>query len=129
VNLYHITTRQQWIEASRQGRYVPPSLAEEGFIHCSTSRQILPVARQFYQGQRGLVLLVVDPARLVSEVKWERPSGGSAPGGLSESDTFPHIYGPIDIYAVLQALDFEPNGEGEFSLPPGLMQNGAAGPA
>ena len=53
VNVYHITTRTAWIAATRNGIYEAPSLASAGFIHCSTSAQVLPVARQFYAGTVG----------------------------------------------------------------------------
>ena len=115
VNIYHITSRKAWIDATRSGSYTPPSLTSEGFIHCSTATQILPVARQFYRGQTGLVLLVIDTRRLTVEVKWER---SAPPQGLPEESAFPHVYGRIGLDAVVQTIDFEPNGDGEFQLPP-----------
>jgi uncharacterized protein (DUF952 family) len=72
------------------------------------------VARQFYAGQTGLVLLVVDTRRLKADLKWER---AAAPEGLMEEATFPHVYGPIELEAVVQMLDFEPDAAGEFGLP------------
>jgi len=53
VNIYHITSRSAWIDATRSGVYIAPSLQAEGFIHCSTATQILPVARQFYTVRSG----------------------------------------------------------------------------
>ncbi len=120
MNIFHITTRKAWIDATRLGRYSAPSLATDGLIHASTLKQILPVAAQFYRGQTGLVLLELDPKRLTSELKWEPPTGGGPPPGVPEGDAFPHIYGPINIDAVVQVLDFNANEGGEFSLPPAL---------
>ena len=122
MNIYHITTRKAWIDATRSGSYTAASLEAEGFIHCSTAAQLLPVARQFYRGQAGLVLLVIDTRRLSAEVKWER---AAALEGVSEVATFPHVYGPIGLEAVVQSIDFEPNGDGEFSLPPLPAENGS----
>lgn len=34
--IYHITTREQWVEAQKLGHYDSDTLATEGFIHCST---------------------------------------------------------------------------------------------
>lgn len=124
MNILHITSRKQWIEATRAGEYSAPSLATEGFIHGSTIRQVLPVAAQFYKGQSGLVLLEIDPKRLVSELKWELPSGGGPPPGVPEGEAFPHIYGPINLEAVVQVLDFEPGENGEFLLPAALNPGG-----
>ena len=93
--IYHITTRTEWNEAGEHGDYRSPSLETEGFIHCSTISQVLPVAEKYYSGQSGLLLLVIDETLLSSDLKWEPPSGGAPPSGVPEGDSFPHIYGPI----------------------------------
>ncbi len=114
---FHITTRGAWQAAQARGKYAAPSLAREGFIHCSTEAQVIPVANAFYRGQSGLILLAVDETRLKSEVRWEAPAGPPAEG-ISESDKFPHIYGPLNVQAVVQALDLEPDPAGLFTFPP-----------
>lgn len=116
MNIYHIASRKAWIDATRNGSYTTPSLEIEGFIHCSTAAQVLPVARRFYVGQTGLVLLVIDTRRLMAEVRWER---SVPPEGITEGATFPHVYGEIELDAVMRCIDFEPNGDGEFELPAG----------
>jgi uncharacterized protein (DUF952 family) len=115
--IYHITSQNDWQAAQAAGEYRAPSLATEGFIHCSTLSQVLPVAENFYQGQSGLVALVVDPAQLSSDLKWEPPSGGTPPPGVPDGELFPHIYGPINFDAVVRVLDLESNSDGEFTLP------------
>ncbi len=121
MNLVHITSRLAWNEAARLGCYAPSSLESEGFIHCSSVDQVAPVAARFYRGQSGLVLLVVDPQRLTSPLKWEGAADGSPPPGVKADALFPHIYGPLNLDAVVQVLDFEPDSNGEFSLPAGLL--------
>ena len=103
------------------GQYVAPSLKSAGFIHCSTITQALPVAEQYYKGQSGLVLLVIDPARLASDLKWEPPSEGAPPPGVRTGESFPHIYGPINLDAIVQTLDLAIGPDGHFALPPGLV--------
>ena len=120
MNVYHITTRKAWIAATRSGVCEAPSLASAGFIHCSTSAQVLPVARQFYAGQSGLVLLAIDPSRLASVLKWEPAADGPVPAGIPATQRFPHVYGPINLEAVVRVLDFEPDANGEFTAP-GLL--------
>ena len=115
--ILHITSRKEWLAAQQSGAYRAPSLEKEGFIHCSTDKQILSVANAFYRGQKGLVLLVIDEARLRPEVRWEAPAGMPA-DGISRSDRFPHIYGPLNTDAVISVLDFEPDSAGTFVLPP-----------
>lgn len=123
MNILHITTRKAWIDATRLGQYSAASLQSEGFIHASTVSQLVPVATKFYKDQSGLVLLEIDPKRLTSEVKWEKPTGGPPPG-VPEDDAFPHIYGPINLDAVVQVLDLERGPNGEFSVPPSLNHGG-----
>ena len=115
--IFHITSREAWNVAQHQGQYSAPSLMSEGFIHCSTRTQVLPVAEKFYKGQTGLMLLVIDSTRLSSGLKWEAPFDGVPLPGASASETFPHIYGPINLDAVVQVLDLESTAGGKVVLP------------
>ena len=114
--ILHITTRAAWDEAQTHGEYTAPSLSIEGFIHCSTRSQVLPVAENFYKGQKALVLLVIDTALLSSALQWEAPSEHIPHVGVPEGEKFPHIYGPINLNAVVKVVDFEENEIGEFTL-------------
>lgn len=115
--ILHITSKGEWLAARQRGEYTAPSLETEGFIHCSTEKQVLHVANAFYRGKHDLLLLVLDEAKLKPELKWEAPAGPSA-AGISESDSFPHIFGPINLTAVASVLDFEPDPvSGTFILP------------
>ena len=115
--ILHITSRAEWKDAQQRGEYVAPSLQTEGFIHCSTEKQVAHVANAFYRGQNDLVLLNIDEAKLKPELKWEAPAGPPAPG-ISDSDSFPHIFGPINIDAVASVLDFAVDpASGTFSPP------------
>jgi uncharacterized protein (DUF952 family) len=114
--IYHITTPRAWRDALRRGDYRNESLETEGFIHCSTSAQIVPVADLLYQGGGRLYLLKIDPALLSADLKWEPPAGQTPPGIL-DGDLFPHIYGPLNLDAVVKIFDFEANPEGKYTLP------------
>jgi uncharacterized protein (DUF952 family) len=114
--ILHITSKVEWLEAQQRGEYIAPSLKTEGFIHCSTEKQVLHVANAFYRGRNDLVLLKLDEAKLKPELKWEPPAGPRFPGH-SDSDLFPHIFGPINLTAVASVLDFEPDSAGMFILP------------
>jgi uncharacterized protein (DUF952 family) len=115
--IYHITSRSAWGEAHQSGEYRAESLESEGFIHCSTEAQVLPVIEKFYMGQPDLLLLMIDPALLTSDLKWEPPSGGAPPPGVPEGDLFPHIYGPLNLEAVVKAVDLESKPDGNYNLP------------
>lgn len=115
--ILHITTKKEWLAAKERGEYRAPSLDTEGFIHCSTEKQVAHVANAFYRGQKNLVLLVIDETRIKPEVRWEAPAGNPA-AGISSSDLFPHIYGAINLDAVASVADFPPGADGTFTLPP-----------
>jgi len=115
--IYHLTSRQAWSEAQSHNDYRAESLASEGFIHCSTEMQVLPVAEKYYKGQSDILLLKIDPALLSSELRWEPPSGGAPPPGVPEGDLFPHIYGPINVDAVVKVYDLQLNPDGSYQTP------------
>ena len=108
--LFHITERAVWERQQGSGEYRAASLETEGFIHLSTPAQIVETANRFFRRQAGLVLLVIDPARLTSPVRWE-PAPDRA-GAL-----FPHLYGPLNVEAVRRVVSFAPNANGTFALP------------
>ncbi|HSG15892.1 MAG TPA: DUF952 domain-containing protein [Anaerolineae bacterium] len=101
--------REEWVAAVKAGQYRPESLAEDGFIHCSLPEQMVPVADALYRGRQGLVLLVVDPAWVTAEIRFE--------DCYQSGQKFPHIYGPLPVEAVVQVLDFEPGPDDRFALP------------
>jgi uncharacterized protein (DUF952 family) len=116
--IFHITTQTDWEAAQANGEYVADSLRLEGFIHCSTLAQVIPVANNFYKGQNDLILLMIEPTLLSSDLKWEAPSGGTPPPGVPVGDQFPHVYGPINLDAVVSALEFVREPNGGWVLPP-----------
>lgn len=110
--IYHITPLENWQRAQQIGQYTAASLESEGFIHASTREQVEDTAQLFYHGQTGLVLLAIDPDRLRSELRYE---AGSAAHGVKQ--LFPHVYGPINLEAVVEVLPFEPLPDGSFRFP------------
>jgi uncharacterized protein (DUF952 family) len=108
--ILHCTRRVAWEAAVARGAYVAPSLEQQGFIHFSTAEQLLPVADVLFRGQSGLVLLCVETDRLVPEIRYENLEGGAK--------LFPHVYGPVNLDAVTQVVDFPPEADGTFRLPP-----------
>ncbi|BAU11823.1 hypothetical protein LEP3755_23260 [Leptolyngbya sp. NIES-3755] len=110
--LLHITDRERAIAAKQSGTYRADSLDTEGFIHCSTTEQVIWVANQFYRGQSSLVLLVIDVDRVHAEVKYEPVEGVG---------DFPHLYGELNADAIVEIIDFLPNSDGSFTLPKQLL--------
>jgi uncharacterized protein (DUF952 family) len=117
--IYHIAAAADWERALREGQYTASTrgltLAEQGFIHASAPGQVAPVANAFYRGVPDLLLLVIDTERVGPQIRYERVPGQAAP--------YPHIYGPLNTDAVVQARPFVPGPDGRFSFdagqPPG----------
>lgn len=122
TQILHLASNDVWLAAVKLGAYHADSLSTDGFIHCSTSSQIVDVANAFYHGQHGLVLLVIDPEKLDADLKWEPPAEPE-PTHAREGELFPHVYGPLNLDAVVKVVAFEPSKDGTFSLPQELITN------
>ena len=110
--LLHICTAAAWAAARAAGAVAPPSLAEVGFVHLSTPDQVALPANGLFPGRTDLLLLVIDPARIGVEVRWEPGVSGDP-----ESMRFPHAYGAIPATAVLDAVPYLPRPDGTFAPP------------
>ena len=119
--IYHIASRAAWELAQARGFYSAPSLEAEGFIHCSTIEQLPVVANGFYAGRRDLLLLCIHESRVNVELRWEAPAHPQSKEASFVTDTgqFPHIYGRLNLDAVVAVYDF-PETDGGFPLPPEL---------
>jgi uncharacterized protein (DUF952 family) len=100
--IFHLATEADWEAARESGSYTTSTrgvtLAEEGFIHASRADQWQGVREHFYADvTEPLVLLAVDTDRLEVPVLDEQVG----------DDTFPHVYGPIPVTAVVEALSLE----------------------
>ena len=90
--IYHVTTATEWNAAKEKGYYEAPSLKEEGFIHCSQEHQVAGVLERYFSDKTGLIKLVIDTDKLTSRFVFD--------WSPSTKDTFPHVYGPINMEAV-----------------------------
>lgn len=110
--ILHITRQSEWAAAKDLGAYRGNTLDSEGFIHCSTLKQVVGSANRFFQGQQDLVILVIDEGLVQPDIKYE----GDA------DDLFPHIYGALNVEAVVRSIDFEAGADGVFDLPSELVE-------
>jgi ribosomal-protein-serine acetyltransferase len=117
--IYHITTRDEWDEAQKIGAYRAPSLASQGFIHFSTINQVVKVANAVYAGQKNLVLLCVDVRQITAPMRYEPPDP-TIPAEHYEGELFPHVYGELNLSAVLRVDELPCGDDGLFALPPYL---------
>ena len=91
--IYHVTHSKDWEFAQAKGFYEASSLAKEGFIHASSESQVQGVLDRFYPSEKGLLLLHIEESLLNVPLKYEL-----AP---SLNENFPHIYGPLNLEAVV----------------------------
>lgn len=105
--ILHLTTEDAWESAG--ALFVPPDLDAEGFVHCSAPHQIAAVADARFEGRTDLVALTIDPTQLSAPIVWEDLA--------DEGDEFPHVYGPIERSAVIQARPYRPGPDGRFPRP------------
>lgn len=87
MTLLHVTSVEGW--AAVQRGPVEPA----GFWHLCTEAQLPFVLDRHFPDRRGLVALHLDPAKL-GDVRWEESEVGMEP--------FPHLYGPLDVAAVVR---------------------------
>ena len=118
--ILHLLSREAWNQAQEAGQLVAPSVATEGFAHCSTEHQMVDVANKYYSGANNMVLLNINPARLTSKLKFEPPAHLDGSPALPHEPMFPHIYGPINLDAVIEVIDFPCDSHGSFLTPPQL---------
>jgi len=111
VALFHITTVAEWDAARAAGVYRAPSLETEGFIHLSGDHQWLRTASRFFRGRTGLVLLAIRADALTAEVRWEEADG----------DRFPHLYGALNVDAVVEAHALPVAEDGAIGIPEALL--------
>ncbi|MEW6515392.1 MAG: DUF952 domain-containing protein [candidate division FCPU426 bacterium] len=105
--IYHILTRSDLKESVKNNSYQPARYESDGFIHCAadpaTSLQVL---EDYFAGlaeSREILILEIDVTRVKAEVKFEAPApvAGLGPGHADKHVLFPHIYGLLNLDAVV----------------------------
>jgi len=109
--LIHFAAAQEWTEAAGRGYYLPEGFARDGFVHLSLPEQAHIPANRVFSGRNGLVLLWIDRERLSADVVDE--PARDAPG-----ERFPHLYGALNLDAVVGVTELQEWEAGRFRLPP-----------
>jgi uncharacterized protein (DUF952 family) len=107
--IYKICSASAWREAERQGVYRGSADdVRDGFIHFSLPSQVAETARKHFFGRTGLFLIAVDADRLGDALRWE-PS--------RNEELFPHLYGELDLGAVVAVRDLHARSDGYHDIP------------
>jgi hypothetical protein len=113
--IYHLTPLPELRRHTAGDLYAPPSLAREGFVHCTATREtVLAVARDYFgDATEPLLVLALDPARLSAALRFEPPApiAGGGTAHLASGELFPHVYGPLDLAAVTGAAELPRDGD------------------
>ena len=96
-----------WPEILKYGMYRPATLETEKFIHCAMPRQLADVANKYFHGEHRIVW-VIDPKLVSSPIKYE---------GKPNGELYPHIYGPLNLDAIIATFDMQPEADGSYQVP------------
>lgn len=113
ATIYHLAYSKDWNQAQRLGEYRQSTkgrtLEQQGFIHgCAKPAQVDQVANAFYRGDSDLIVLIIDESKVRSEVRHDPVPGFDSP--------LPHIYGPLNPDAVIEAVPLKPGPDGQFQF-------------
>ena len=122
ASIYHLALAADWANArDGDGQYristIGRTLEDVGFIHCSFARQVRGVADAFYRDRTDVVLLTIDRSKVRAQVREDHVA--------LANDAFPHIYGPLDVDAVVAVEPLARRPDGTLALP--ARPNGAGG--
>ncbi len=113
-DVFCVMEKSVFEDAVQSGEFQPESLATEGFVHCTQLHQSVEVANIFYAIFPNVVLARIERARLRSKVLDEEAADERFQG---RGDTYPHIYGPLNMDAVIDVQDMERDEAGQFLMP------------
>ena len=102
---FHLVPRDTWQTADPRASYAAPSLADEGFIHCTdgTDEMVATANRHYRDDPRVFLVLTVDLDVVGSPWRIE-----------DERGIYPHIFGPIAREAVIRVVPAPRDADGSF---------------
>lgn len=114
--IYHAIPKTDWEKFKDKKEFTHPSLEKDGFIHFSLLEQVISIAYYTYRDSEDEILLLeVDEKKLNSKVLHE---------DLKLHGRYPHVYGPINMDAVVNVYELERDRSGiGFKLPERLRRN------
>lgn len=102
---FHLLPAETWVATDPAAPYVAPSLASEGFIHCTDgAEELIATANRYYHADpRPYIVLTIDLDRVASPWRIEDPAG-----------LYPHVYGPIAPAAIVASSRVVRDADGTF---------------
>jgi uncharacterized protein (DUF952 family) len=104
--IFYIATKEEASIILEQTQYENSTLSSDGFIHFCSYGQIVNVVDTFFVGVTDLKLLIIDINSLHSQLRFEAPAGTISVDD-STPQLFPHLYGALNIDAIVNIVDFK----------------------
>jgi uncharacterized protein (DUF952 family) len=110
--VYKILAEAALEAAKSEGRFLGTGDdLRDGFIHLSAGHQVAGTLAKHFPGQEDLLLLTLDADRLGPALKWEPSRDG---------EDFPHLYGPLDLAAIVKVDSLALDDDNRHILPEGV---------
>ncbi len=110
--IYKLASRTLWNEAAAEGVFTgAPIDLEDGYIHFSTSEQVVETAHKHFRDQSDILLISISVERLedlTEPLVWEPSRGGAL---------FPHLYCPMPLEAVTDIEELPLGEDGLHQFP------------
>jgi uncharacterized protein (DUF952 family) len=102
---YHLTSAEWWADSPADAPLTAPSLADEGFIHCTDGAEaMVATANRHYRADpQPFLILTIDLDRVGSPWRIDDPDR-----------IYPHVHGPIDRASILGVTTAPRAADGEF---------------
>ncbi|MBK8981278.1 MAG: DUF952 domain-containing protein [Ignavibacteria bacterium] len=107
--IYHLTIKKDRILFKKTKPYRTASLDTEGFIHCSPKDKVRSSAAKFFNKEKEILLIYIDQSKVSSEIIWEDSN--------NDNFLFPHIYGELNLEAVIEIYEIVRDEDGIFVFP------------
>ncbi len=106
--IYHFALEKSWKKQLKEGNYKPDSLNKQGYINASSWEQIKATYYKHFSRPNQLLIIVIDPLKVKSEIKYENSSEGD--------QLYPHIYGPLNQDAISKIETVRLDSEGNVII-------------
>lgn len=106
--IFHLVKKEDWKKYKKEARYRPESLDSQGFIHCSSGRDVEDTANRLFKGEEDVLLIVINTTLIEPELRYEN-DGETGP-------KYPHIYGPLNLDAVIDKIELATEDDGTFEI-------------
>lgn len=104
--LLTLVTTENWKKVSTEGALAPELIGSDDFIRCIPDDKIEDYANSSFSSEKELILVVIDPLRVLVPIKHEAADGTS----------YPLICGRIELDSVIEKIPVLRDNKGSFHI-------------